>query len=111
MSMTNVNRKAVPMESSTTLMVCVLIDGKEVLPQALQNEEVTKDVLMGWMHVEPKNVQALNETTFLATYATSILAEEIGAAIEKIKNWLGMLVVITCDEVTMAQLPNVLECT
>ena len=67
MCMTNVNRNAVPMESSTTLTVCILIDGKEVLLQVLQNEEVTKGVLMGWMYVEPKNVQALNETTFLAT--------------------------------------------
>ena len=38
------------------------------------------------------------------------LAEEIEAAIEKIKNWLGKPVVISCDEVTMAQLPHVLEC-
>ena len=64
---------------------------------------------MGWMQVEPKNVQALNETTFLATYAASILAGEIGAAIEKIKNWLGKLVFITCNEVITAQLPDVLE--
>ena len=66
----------------------------------------------GWVgtHVEPKNVQALNETTFLATYAAGIMADEIGAAIEKIKNWLGKPVVITCDEVTVAQLPHVLEC-
>ena len=35
MSMTNVNRNAVLMESCTTLMVHVLIDGKEILPQAL----------------------------------------------------------------------------
>ena len=61
------------------------------------------------MHVEPKNVQALNETIFLANYASGILVEEIGAAIEKIENWLGKLVVITCDEVTTAQLPHVLE--
>ena len=64
---------------------------------------------MGWMHVEPKNVIALNETTFLATYAAGILAEEIGAAIEKIENWFGKPVVITCNEVTTAQLPHVLE--
>ena len=44
-------------------------------------------------------------------YAVGILAEEIGAAIEKIKDWLGKLVVITCDEVTVAQLHHVLECT
>ena len=39
------------------------------------------------------------------------MGDEIGAATEKIVNWLGKLVVITCDEVTMAQLPHVLECT
>ena len=47
-----------------------------------------KGVLMGWTNIEPKSIQALNETTFLATYAVSILAEEIGTAIEKINNWL-----------------------
>ena len=41
---------------------------------------------MGWINVEPRNVQALNETTFLANYASGIIVEEIGAAIEKIEN-------------------------
>ena len=104
------NRNTVPVESSTTLMVCILIHGKEILLQVLWNEKVTKGVLMGWTHVEPKNVQALNENTFLVTYGAGILVEEIGTAIEKIKNWLGKPVVITCDEVTTAQLPHVLEC-
>ena len=63
---------------------------------------------MGWMHVELKNVQALNETTFLATYAASILSEEIGSAIEKIKNWLSKPGVITCNKVTVVQLPHVI---
>ena len=80
---------AVATESVTMLMVHVLIDGKEVLLQVLQNEEVIKGVLMGWMHVEPQSVQALNEITFLATYASGISVEEIGAAVEKIENWLG----------------------
>ena len=57
MSMTNMNRNAVPIGASTTLMVHILINGKEILPQALQNEEVAKGVLMGWTHVEPKNAQ------------------------------------------------------
>ena len=39
------------------------------------------------------------------------MTDAIGAAIEKIENWLGKPVVITCNEVTMAQLPHVLECT
>ena len=61
--------------------------------------------------MEPKRLQALNETTFLATFAVGILAEETGIAIEKVDNWLGKPVVITCDEVTAVQLPHVLECT
>ena len=93
-----------------TLMVCMLIDGKKVLPQALCNEEVAKGVLMGGMNMEPKRLQTLNETTFLATFAVGILAEEIGIAIERIDNWLGKPVVITCDEVTVAQLPHVFQC-
>ena len=65
---------------------------------------------MGWTHVEPKNVQASNETTFFAMYAASILAEEIGAAIEKIENCLGKPVVLTCNEVATADLTHILEC-
>ena len=99
-----------PMEANMTWTVHMLIDGKEILPQALHNEEVMKGVLMGWTNVEPKRLQALNETTFLATFAVGILAEEIGIAIERIDNWLGKPVVITCNEVTMAQLPHVLKC-
>ena len=64
---------------------------------------------MSWTHVAPRSVQALNETTFLATYASGILAEEIGAAVEKIENWLGKPVVITCDEVTTNALPQAVE--
>ena len=48
------------------------------------------------MNVEPKRLQALNETTFLATFAVGILAEEIRTAIENIDNWLGKPVVIKC---------------
>ena len=67
---------------------------------------------MGWTNVEPKRLEALNETTFLATYflAAGIMPEEIGIAIERIDNWLGKPVVITCDEVTVAQLCHVVEC-
>ena len=89
MSMANMNCNAMPTEANMTLMVCVLIDGKEILLQALHNEEVTKGVLTWWTNVEPKRLQALNETTFLATFAVGILAEEIGTAIERIDNWLG----------------------
>ena len=65
---------------------------------------------MNWMHVEPRSAQALNETTFLVTYASGILADEIGSAVEKIEDWLGKPVDITCDEVTTTQLPQVIEC-
>ena len=108
--MANVNCNAMPIDANTTLMVCILIDGKEILPQALHNEEVAKGVITGWTNVEPKRLQALNETIFLATFAAGILAEEIGIAIEKFDNWLGKPIVITCSEVTAVKLPHVLEC-
>ena len=60
--------------------------------------------------MEPKRLQALNVTTFLATFEVGILAEEIEIAIDRIDNWLGKPVVITCNEGTMAQLPHVLKC-
>ena len=60
-------------------------------------------------NVEPKRLQALNETTFLATFAVGILAEEIGITIEKIDKWLGKPIIITCNEVTTVQLAHVLE--
>ena len=94
----------------TTLMVHILIDGKEILPDVFQNEDIAKGVLIGGTHVEPRCVHAVNETTFLVTYSSGILAKEIGSAIEKIDEWLGKPVVITCDEVTTAQLPQVIEC-
>ena len=107
--MANLNHNAMPTEANTTLMVCILIDGKEILLQALHNEEVAKGVIIGWNNVEPMRLQALNETIFLATFAADILAKEIGVAIEKIDNWLGKPIVITCNEVTAVQLPHVLE--
>ena len=66
---------------------------KEILPHALRNEDVMKGVLLRWTHIEPRSVHALNETTFLVMYSSSILSEEIGSAIEKIDEWLGTPVV------------------
>ena len=106
--MANMNQNAMPMEANTTLTVCMLIDGKEILPQVLCNEEVTKGVITGWTNVEPKRLQALNETTFLATFAAGILAEEIGIAIERIDNCLGKPVVITYKNLLW---PNFLVCS
>ena len=59
--------------------------------------------------MEPRSVHALNKTTFLVTYSSGILAEDIGSVIKKINEWLGKPVVITCDEVTAVQLPQVIE--
>ena len=101
---------AVSTERVITLMACVLIDWKEILLHALQNEDVAKGVLMSWTQVEPRGVHVLNDTTFLVTYSSGILADEIVSTIEKINEWLGKSVVITCDEVATAQLPQVIEC-
>ena len=110
MSMANMNHNAMPTEANTTLTVHVLINGKEILPQGLGNEEVTKGLITGWTNIESKRLQALNETTFVATFAVGILAEKIGIAIGRIDNWLGKPGVITYDEVTTAQLHHVLKC-
>ena len=41
------NCNTMPTEANMTLTVCVLIDGKEILLQALCNEEVVKGYLQG----------------------------------------------------------------
>ena len=89
----------------TFLTVCILIDKKEILPDVFRNEDIVKGVLVSGTHVKPRSVHALNETTFPVTYSSGILAEEIGSAIEKIDEWLGKPVVVTCGEVTAMQLP------
>ena len=83
---------------------------KDILLDVFRNEDIMKGVLVSGTHVKPRSVHALNETTFLVTYSSGILAEETGSAIEKIDEWLGKPVVIMCDEVTAMQLPQVLEC-
>ena len=69
-----------------------------------------KGVMVSGTHIELRTVHALNETTFLVTYSSGILVEEIGSAIQKIDEWLGKPVVISFDEVTTAQLPQAIEC-
>ena len=96
-------------EPVTTLTVCILINGKDILLDIFRNEDIVKGVLVSRTHVRPRSVHALNETTSLVTYSSGILAEDIGSTIEEINEWLGKPVVITCDEVTAAQLPQVIE--
>ena len=105
MSKTN----SVSTEPATTLIVCILIDGKEILLDVSRDKDIMKGVLISGTHVEPRSVYSLNETTFLVTYSSGILAEEIGSAIEKIDEWLSKPVVITCDDATAIQLPQVIE--
>ena len=66
MSMANMNHNAMPTEANTTLTVCMLIGGKDILLQVLCNEEVTKGVITGWTNMEPKSLQALNKTHLLS---------------------------------------------
>ena len=101
---------SVTAEPVTMLTVCILIKERDILLDVFRNEDITKRVLVNVTHVEPRSVCALNETTFLVTYSLGILADDIGPAIGKINEWLGKPVVITCNEVTATQLPQVLEC-
>ena len=94
----------------TMLTVFILIDGKDILLDVYRNKDIVKGVLVSGTHFEPRHVHALKETTFLVTYPSEIQAVDICSAIEKINEWLGKLVVITCDKVTAVQLPQVNEC-
>ena len=87
-----------------------MIDGKVILPDVFRNEDIAKGVLVSGTHVKPRSIHALNETTFLVTYSSEILAADIGSDIAKINKWLGKPVVITCDELTAVQLPQAIEC-
>ena len=93
----------------TMLTVCILIDGKDILLDVFRNGDIVKGFLVSGTHAEPRSVHSLDETTFLVTYPSEILAADIGSAIEKINEWLGNPVVITCDEVTAVQLPKVMK--
>ena len=87
------------------LTVCILIDGKEILPDVFRNKDIRKGALIGGTHTVPRSVHALSKTTCLVTYSLGILAYKIGSTIEKIDEWLCKPVVITYDEVTAIQLP------
>ena len=101
--------KSLSAESVTTLTVCILIDGKDILPDDFRNEEIAKGVLVSGTQVKPRCIYGLNETTFLVSYPSGIWAEDIGSAIKKINKWLGKPVFTTCDEVTAVQLPQVIK--
>ena len=105
MSKTN----SVSTELVTMLIVCILIDGKGILLDVFRNEEISKGVIVSGTQVKPRSVYALNETTVLVTYPSRIWAEYIGSAIEKIDEWLGKPVVITCGEVTGVQLLYIIK--
>ena len=66
------------------LTVHILINRKDILPDVFRNEDIAKGVLVSRTHVEPRSVHALNETTFVVTFTSGILTEDIGSAIEKI---------------------------
>ena len=95
----------------TMLTVCILIYGKDIFLDVFRNEDIAKGVLVSGSHGKTRSGHALNETTFLVTCPSEILAADIGSAIKKINEWLGKPVVLTCDEVTAVQLPQVIKCT
>ena len=55
-------------EPITMLTVCILIDGREILPDIFCNKDITKGILVSGTHIEPRSVYALNETAFLVTF-------------------------------------------
>ena len=51
-------------ESVTTLTVCILVEGRDILLDVFRNEDIVKGVLIGLTYVEARSMYALNETTF-----------------------------------------------
>ena len=90
--------------------MAILIDGKDIHLDIFRNEDIVKGVLVSRTHVETRSLHAFNETTFLVTYSSGILAEDNGLTIEMIDEWLGKPVVISRNEVTATQLPQVPVC-
>ena len=73
-------------EPVTTLTVCILTDGREILPDVFQNEDVAKGVLITGTHVEPRSVHALNETTFLVTYFSVYWPKRLDLPLKRLTN-------------------------
>ena len=68
------------------LTIGILIDEKDILLEDFRNEDIANGDLVSGTHVKPRSVHALNETTFLVTYSSRILTEDIGSAIEILLN-------------------------
>ena len=77
---------SVTTELVTTLTICFLIEGRDILPEIFRNDDIPKKVLIGMTHVEPRSVHALIKTTFLVTYPLGI-----SVRIEKSMNGLVSL--------------------
>ena len=82
---------SVTTEWITTLTICILIKGRDILLDIFRNEDIVKGVLIGVTHIEPRSVHTLNETTFLVTYLLGILAEDIDFALKRSMNGLVRL--------------------
>ena len=60
-----------------TLTICILIEGRDILPEIFRNDDIAKGVLIGVTQIEPRSVHALNVTTFLVTYPSELSPEDI----------------------------------
>ena len=64
--------------------------GEKSFQMFFRNEDVVKGFLLSGTHVEPRSVHALNETTFLVTNSSGILADEIGPPLKGLMNgWVN----------------------
>ena len=73
------------------LTIHILIEGRDILPEVFQNNDIAKRVLIGVTHIQSRSGHALNETMFLVTYPLGILAEDVSSAIKKSMNGLVSL--------------------
>ena len=77
MSQTN----SVSAEPVTTLTVCILIDGKDILLDVFRNEDIVKGILVSITLSNLEVYMLIMRLHFIVMYLSWILVDDIGSAI------------------------------
>ena len=98
MSSTNHNQ-GVPdtLEHINAISVQVLIEGRDPLLECLQNEEVTKGLVIEYTCTEPTCIYSLDKNTMLLIFNQNIDVTTLSMRMGVINSWLGKPVIIHSD--------------
>ena len=95
MSSTNHNQGVSDtLEHINAISVQVLIEGRDPLLEVLQNEEVTKGLVIEYTHTEPMCIYSLYKSTMLLIFNQNIDVTTLSMRMGAINSWLGKPVII-----------------